>query len=82
MASNVKQFICKFSNGLRAVMGADSKEDALAAVKEMETISGAKLIDVEEVTPDSILDDNGYLPNVQPQLNDGNVPDDDVDVRF
>lgn len=79
MANNIKKFLCTFSNGMQAIMGADSKKDAIEAATMMQSLARAKIVDVKEVnapfTPYneeffmSILGDN-------PMLNAGN---DDVD---
>ncbi|MCR4775494.1 MAG: hypothetical protein K5869_03855 [Saccharofermentans sp.] len=77
---NTKMFVCTFSNGLQSIMGADSKEDAIKAVEAMEEIAGSTLIDVEEIA--AMPGPLGYLAPGQPQLNDGNEPDDDIDMGF
>ena len=78
--NKIKTFVCIFSNGMRSVMGADSKEDAMKAVEAMEEMAGATLVGVEEI--DSMPDHFGYLAPGQPQLNDGNEPDEDIDMGF
>ena len=78
--NNLKTFMCFFSNGMCSVMGADSKEDALKAVKAMEMTANAKLINIEQI--DILPEHFGYLTPEQPQLNDGNEPDEDIDMGF
>ncbi len=78
--NRMRSFICTFSNGLKSVMGADSKEDAIKAVEAMEEMAGATLVDVEEI--DAIPGHLGYLVPGQQQLTDGNEPDEDVDMGF
>ena len=80
MANNIKQFRCTFANGLQAVMGADSKEDALKAVEAMERMSGSKLIDVEEI--EAMPGQYDYLTSGEPMLGDGTEPDEDIDMGF
>lgn len=80
--NNVKTFMCFFANGMVSIMGADSKEDALKAVKAMELRANARLVGIEEMK-DIVV--NPYdLPTGQPQLNDGTEPepDDDIDMGF
>lgn len=82
MSSNSsKRFICTFDNGFKSYFGANSLEDAKNGVAEMERACGGKLISVEEI-PDTMPGHFGYLTTGQPQLNDGNEPDEDIDMGF
>ncbi len=82
MSSNsLKRFICTFDNGFKSFFGANSLEDAMNGVAEMERACGGKLISVAEIS-DTMPGHFGYLTPGQQQLTDGIDPDEDVDMGF
>ena len=69
MANNgVKKFICTFENGLKAIMGATSKEDAAAM---MQNTARSKIVDIEEIKEET-SELEGYFEQT---FNEQQLPD-------
>lgn len=48
MANNIKKFLCTFSNGMQAIMGADSAKDAMEAATMMQSLARAHIVDGDD----------------------------------
>jgi len=75
MANNIKKFLCTFSNGMQAIMGADSAKDAMEAATMMQSLARAHIVDVKEVKEPFMPYNEEYFMNIlgnNPMLNAGN----------
>lgn len=84
MANNgVKKFICTFENGLKAIMGATSKEDAMEAAAMMQNTARSKIVDIEEIKEET-SELEGYFEQTfnEPQLPDEIEVEEETGIDF